>query len=341
MSTYKNKTKENKRIRRGGRFAVLFWVVVLAAMMTAPIHAAKPDLPKILKGTAAYCEKLGSRAFHFLCREQIDETCEKAYDFPFNRRGLKDFFEKNKSAVAEDLGGSKNWYDRQIAEMRKNRAKRNYNPKKYSRKNIYVNEYRILKDGGRIKEQRLVIQQNGEKVSVTEPKLQTILYSYRNTLMPIYLFARQNQEHYRYKLVKKTRAMNRAAYEIQVTAKKGKKNQRKLAVAWIDADDFSVLKLKVFPAAFHGYDYLLGKPTGWFDVKINDLHYFGYQKDGLRFPTRTEIYLSYKEEADVGIEKVKHGAIVLNTISTIYTYGDYLFYRTTPSEPVFKKEYKQ
>jgi hypothetical protein len=184
------------------------------------------------------------------------------------------------------------------------------------------------------------------------PGLQTIVYSYKNTLYPIYLFAREHQGKYRYRIIKQTETMNRKAWLIEVKTRKGNEIQLKkgekssaspgtLAKAWVDTDDFSLLKLEVFPEAFRGFDYLLRKLPGKFDIKINDVHFFGFQKNGIRFPSKTEIHLSYKEEPDIGIDGIKYGAIVLNNITTIYTYKDYLFYRAKPSEPVFKKKYNE
>jgi hypothetical protein len=308
-------------------------------------------LTEILNGTAAYCEKLKKEVFHFLCREQIIETCEKAYDFPFERRGLKDFFERNKSSEAEEYAASKSKMDRLYENMRKRKIQARYKLQKHQQKNIFVNEYRILKDGNSLKEQRTVTQLNGKKVTMRNPGLQTIVYSYKNTLYPIYLFAREHQGKYRYRIIKQTETMNRKAWLMEVKTKKGneiklKKGEKStaspgtLAKAWVDADDFSLLKLEVFPEAFRGFDYLLKSLPGKFDIKINDVHFFGFQKNGIRFPSKTEIHLSYKEEPDIGMHGIRYGAIVLNNITTIYTYKDYLFYRARPSEPVFKKRIK-
>jgi hypothetical protein len=352
---------QNKKQGYGMLFVLLLCAFSLCASMggatgepgTPGSVSGRADktLPEILNGTAAYCEKLKKEVFHFLCREQIIETCEKAYDFPFERRGLKDFFERNKSSEVEEWAASKSKMERLYDRISKAKIQARYKLKKHQQKNIFLNEYRILKDGNSLKEQRTVIELNGKKVTRRQPVLRTVVYSYKNTLYPIYLFAREHQGRYRYKLVKQTETMNRKAWLIEVKSKKGNEIKLKkkgkssaapgiLAKAWVDADDFSLLKLEVFPEAFRGFDYLLGKLSGKFDIKINDVHFFGFQKNGIRFPSKTEIHLSYKEEPEIGFNGIKHGAVILNNITTIYTYKDYLFYRAKPSEPVFKKRIK-
>ena len=327
---------------------ILIFCLLLPFWGQATSGGADKGLPEILNGTAAYCEKLKAEAFHFLCREQIIEICEKAYDFPFDRRGLKDFLERNVPTDPEQYGASKSKMDRLYEEIRKGKIQNKYKTQQHQQRNILVNEYRILKDEKGVEEQRTLIELNGKKPAAKDPALQTIVYSYKNTLYPIYLFAREHQGKYRYRLVKQTETMNRKAWLLEVHSKKGnelklEKGEKSgtvlgmLAKAWVDAEDFSLLKLEVFPEAFRGFDYLLRKLSGKFDIKINDVHLFGYQKNGIRFPSKTEIHLSYKEEPDIGIEGVKHGAIMLNNITTIYIYKDYLFYRAKPSEPVFKK----
>lgn len=324
-------------------FLILGLTLFVWAQKPSKMSTNEKTLSEILDGTARYCEKLKQQVFHFICSEQIFENCEKAYDFPVERQGLKNFFEKNNPERPIENWDSKSKMDRKIDQMKKNQIKANYNYKKHAKVSTFLNEYRIVKDGSRVKEDRTVIRRNGKNVSLKNPGLQTIVYSYKNTLSPIYLFAREHQGSYQYKLLGKQTAMDRDAYAVEVKLKNANKNKGKLAWAWVDAEDFSILKLKVFPPAFQGYEYLLKKaPKGSgekFDVKVNDLHYFGYQKNGLRFPTKTEINLSYKEEPKIGIAGVKHGAVLLTHLTTVYSYKNYRFFRVTVSEPVFKMEY--
>lgn len=328
-----------KYTKRSGLTLTLILLFGLSLLAGTP----GKKLPEILNGTAQYCEKLKTKVFHFLCREEIVETCEKAFDFPNNRQGLKDFLERNKPTHPTDELDSNSKMGRIFDRMRKNNITANYNYKKHEQKNIYVNEYRILKDGNQISEDRTVIRLNGKNVRMENPGLLTYIYSYQNTLSPIYLFARENQDKYRYKLLKTDETMNRKAYVIEVSAKeKSKSKQGKMAVAWVDTDDFSILKLDVLPGAFKGYDYLL--KTGEIkklDVKINDVHYFGIQKNGLRFPSKTEIRLSYKQEPPKGLYGAKHGAVLVTNMTTNYSYDNYLFYKIKVGEPVFKSVYKE
>jgi hypothetical protein len=110
--------------------------------------------------------------------------------------------------------------------------------------------------------------------------------------------------------------------------------------AWVDAKDFSILKFNVFPGAFSGADYLLTSNVHEkYNVKISDTHYFGKVKEGIRYPSKTEIYISYNEAPKKLVtttnRELSHGARIYTKLSTVYFYKDYIFYTVSVQNPVF------
>ncbi len=349
--------KKNGLIYENGRFVICRYLIcrylVLLVLFFGlgfgfglDLSADTGELSIVMDGVGLYCRKLNREAYHFMCRERIGEVCEKSYDFPHDRRGLKDFFEKNQVNRPIEEADSKTRNSQLIDQMRKRRRDANYRVKKYVKRMTLVNEYRIIKGPRGIEEQRVPVKCNGKKVTGAAPVLQSIIYSYRNSLFPVLLFSEANRARYRYILSGRKRVLKRWAYVIDVRLRDVKGDVKgdvdRAAVAWVDCEDYSVLKIRVYPGAFRGYAYLLkGGVPGKYDVKVNDTHYFGHVTNGLRFPSKTEIFLSYKEEPRMGIDTVKHGGIILPTISTVYRYDDYVFFRVKSVDPVFKEVKKE
>lgn len=302
-------------------------------------EASAGDLERVLQRTADYCEKLKKKVFHFYCEEKIVETVAKSLRYPEERRALKRFLE----------GYRANQEPSRYEAVRNQRQQREVwlnSEKRIEGKNIYLYDYQIIKEGDRIEEQRTLLKLNGKKITGDIPVLQTLIYSYQNAISPVYLFAREHQDQYDFEILRKEKMMKRDAYVIEVRQKnsqRGVDDEGLLAVAWVDDLDFSIIKFSVYPRAFHGYHYLLRKDKrrrG--DIQINDVHVFGEIKNGVRFPTRTEINVSFTEDPPEFIENRHttpakiHGARILTRISTLYQYKKYKFFTVDVDNPVFK-----
>jgi hypothetical protein len=325
-------------------FIILLFLNI-SLLTSHPQISKENKLSKILAGTAGYCEELKKKVLHFFCEEKIVESYEQIFFYPLESRDLKNFLEGNKLASSDPDFNPGSKMDRIYENISKGQMASKYRSKKRQQKNSFLHEYQIVKLDEKIEEKRNLIQINGKNVFKENPGLQTILYSFKNTLAPIFLFSGKNQLYYRYKLVKKARVFDRDAYVIAVRSNKkdrkkpdAVKGSGKLVEAWIDPEDYSILKLRVFHEAFRGYDYLINTDNPKkFDIKLNDVHYFGFRKGSLRFPSKTEINLSYIEKPPQKTSGAKYGAVLLTNLSTVYTYQNYTFFKIKVGEPIFKK----
>jgi len=272
------------------------------------------ELTTILFKTGQYCEKLKKIIFHFYCHERVTEVIDRSFQFPADRQDMKDFFEEGNRRSTSS-------YFRQ----------RNYDPKKRSTKNTYIYDYQIIKDSDRIKEQRILINENGKKRRQVNPAMKTVLYSFKNVITPIMLLAQENQNKYSYNLEDEKRIMGQDAYIISVISKTG----IKLATVWVDKEDYSILKFDVFPQAIKGYDRLLrinrNKMT---NLVIKDSHVFGHLHKGIRYPSKTDITISFNTQSpgktnvtDSGyIRSSSFGKEVHIKINTVIRYKKYKFF---------------
>ncbi|MCP5047394.1 MAG: hypothetical protein GY940_09505, partial [bacterium] len=169
---------------------------------------------------------------------------------------------------------------------------------------------------------------------------QSIIYSYENAIFPVYLFSKRSRGKFRYKLLGKSPvpSMGRNAYVIEVRSASAQSEV--LTVAWVDDRDFSILKFQVYPSAFQGYNHIINSGTGDLtDVSIDDVHYFGVQNGGLRFPSKTDILLKFTHKT--GKQYDLEGRLFyekeLNTqLHTTYSYDKYTFFNVSVDDPVFK-----
>jgi len=245
---FSTKSNEYNKMKK---LLLTIWVLLLPFQAISNVDAKKETLETILQKTAAYCKRLKTVAFRFVCYEKVVEIFDQEtryYSLVFR-----------------------------------------VSPKRKVIKNEYINDYGILKMGNQIKEHRKLIKHNGKNISPKNKDLQSVIYSYKGALSPIYLFSMENQSKFIYNLLGEKKVLGQPAFEIEVKYIKGDKKEP-VAIVWIDKLDFSVLKFKVLKNAFKGYELII-KTDNKQDkrIKLNDTHYFGYKRKGLRFPSKTEI----------------------------------------------------
>jgi hypothetical protein len=303
---------------------ILFSIICFPKSNTKEI--SQEELPKILEKTAHYCEKLKIAVFHFYCIEKVAETILGSPEYRGNKAGLKNFIDLSKKNTR--LSTFETWDN-----ITRWKAPTPFEPK--SKTNLYSYDYQIIKENNKIREQRLLKKANGKKVKTRTPHPQTILYSYKNAITPIYLLSKQNQNKFLYRLVENERIMGRKSHKISIHSKlKENSPDHPVSIVWVDAKDFTVLKAQIYPDAIKGYDKLLKldkfKISG---LKIHDMHTFGYLRKGIRYPTKTEIRLTYKKKAQ---QLLGYGGYIYKNIQTKVQYKKYTFFNVTVENVTFK-----
>jgi hypothetical protein len=215
------------------------------------------------------------------------------------------------------------------------------------KKKKYQSLYQIIKIGERIKEKRTLIRSRKNGSDSREMKIATKLYSYRGALTPILLLSAKNQKNYRYTYLKKEKVMRRWAHCLEVRLGAGARKDTLAAQIWIDRDDFSVLRFKVFPEAATGFDHIIAYAQQMgMKYNIKDVHEFGYLRHGIRFPTKTIISIELVQDEDVistqsGFLNYTPRRLAKRRIKTVFKYRNYLFFKVDVSRPVFKGFKKQ
>lgn len=292
------------------RVLLLFFIVLISSPEICP-----EKMEDILRNTAQYCEKLERAILHFYCVEKVTQVVQRLLtQYPEKKWGLKEFLEERRI-----------YYRRRI--------KKRWKPIK----NSYTFDYQIIKNASDIRERRILINENGKKTYQPDPPPKTVLYSFKNTLVPILLLSKQNQRYYTFSLEGEKTVLGRKSHVTIVRSKSRPEDENILAIVWIDSKDYSILKFEVFPGAIKGYNNLLRINKHMMsDIKIKDTHLFGYIRNGIRYPSKTEISLSFKMRAREKSEikgtfliDSSIGKFILYKISTAIRYKNYKFFNVT------------
>jgi TonB family protein len=263
--------------------------------------ALSPEMAAILQNCTEYCRKLANSALYFICEEKVNEDIYQlgsgGYSITTNADGTTTY----SPAIT----------------------------RRKPTKNSYVYDYQLIKKGENIEEKRTLLDENGQKQDLMSAPVKTQRFFSRKAVFgPVGFLGREWHEIYNYELLKRERVLGREAYVIKATPKipiEGKPNYGKL---WVDAKDYSILKIEVEAESLAGIEKIEeeAKSQGLKPI-FTTVHEFAVVKNGLRFPSRTVF-----EEKYTGLKNSFTGR---TQSKTEIIYGNYRFF-TVETEVVFK-----
>lgn len=255
--------------------------------MKGPEH--KRTLASLLKKSALYCQKLKKATFYFTCSEEVIDTHWYRGDL-----------------VREDFYR----YDYQIT--REENGKMNENRKMKPESEVFLALKK--KETGKA----------GDKETIL-----TNFFSSYPYLMPISMLAAENQAKYRYRLLDRKTSAGRTLYKVSVEPKEEGVmiKDSNYGVVWIDGQDGSVHKIELDPNSLGGLKQLtkLARQKRH-RLKVSDVHWYEVQREGIRFPSRTEINCSFLDWDQVKKmwDRLRSGA--LEEVGTVFEYNKYKFF---------------
>lgn len=273
-----------------------------AALSQDAAAGPNPDLAAILQKSSEYCRQLARSALYFICEEKIVETVSALRDAEVTVLG--NFTEGDSPMYTSSM---------------RRRAK----------KNSSLYDYQLIKKGDAVEEKRTLLEDNGKKPDPknAQPKAHRFL-SKKAVFGPVGFLAEEWHEVYNYELLKRERVFGRTAFVIKATPKvpiEGKPNYGRL---WVDAQDFSVLKIELEAESLAGFEKVQeeAKKQG-LKPEFTVVHEFAVVKNGLRFPSRTLFEEKY--------HTLKGGHAGRGEIKAEITYGNYKFF-TVETEVIYK-----
>jgi hypothetical protein len=160
---------------------------------------------------------------------------------------------------------------------------------------IYLYDYQFIRKNGGAKEKRNLLAVNGKKKNIRDSSLQAVMFRYENVLFgPIGLLSKSWQAYLNYQLVGEDTLNDAKAVVIDATSGPALSEPHCLGRIWIKEDDGSVLKI-VWDQKSLGNFQNIAEWAKAHDAepRITAFSEYGFEKNGLRFPSRNYTELAY------------------------------------------------
>jgi len=227
---------------------------------------SQPVLDEILKKCAEYCEKVEHSALFFVCQEKIKEIL-------YPGAGVTVYRTKGGT-------GASIWEQTREA---------------VEKMNVFVYDYQLMKKGEEIKESRTLVEENGQKRNEKNAPLKTRrFYSLKSVFGPVGLVGTNYQPLYEYSFIKEDKFAGRKAYVIEAIPKMKTQEVPNYGKLWVDQEDSSILKIEMAQESLAGFDdFQKESKKKRLVPKFTTTHYYGLEKNGIRFPSKTTFVEDY------------------------------------------------
>jgi protein TonB len=242
-------------------------------------RAPETELVRLLEGAAGYCEKLEQAALEFICRERIGET---HYNFASDPKwiGL--------------IVGS-----RETGEIISRTFFPQWDPQRTIRSD-YVCDYLYVRRGDRVEERRIVLEDDGRKMTDRNRLLEEKRFTALNpVLAAVELLGRGQQALFNYRVIGRSSLQRRDAAILEAIPKSGNSRGVEYAKVWVDSGNFQILRSEVQGVPIEGYDDVL-RDSIQFPVRpyLLTTHTYEFEKNGIRFPGQSIIRVEYPRRGE-------------------------------------------
>ena len=257
---------------------------------------AQVELEAVLKKCAEYSERLVNSVLFFVCKEKITEKISSRAAFTF---------------ISNDIQGRFRAYSS-------------------TAKSIFIYDYQLYRKGNDIKEQRILIEENGKKKHEENAQLKTRAFRHENIVLgPIGLLSSYWQTFHDYRILKEEKFKGDKTVILEAVLKPEYTFHHLSGKIWVRKSDFSILKIEWLQQSIKGYDLVeeTAKKLGA-EPRLTVIAEYGFEKSGIRFPSKyslDEVYI------------IKRGRRRHQKSKTVVLYKDYKFF-TVETEHAIKKD---
>ncbi|MCP4213122.1 MAG: hypothetical protein GY765_00630, partial [bacterium] len=188
--------------------------------------------------------------------------------------------------------------------------------RKAARENKLTYGYQLVRDKKDIREKRTLLDQNGWERAVENAPLMT-RFKYEKIVYGPLIFSRSAQGFYNYKIVNKRKWHGKDVLIIEVTPKPGKKQSLVNGRFWVDAQDYSLLRIETYQKSLKNFDKIRKMATSHHLMPyITIINEFDILKRGIRFPSKIYCEEAYKD---------KKGRLSVQSLANVI-FKDYRFF---------------
>jgi hypothetical protein len=187
---------------------------------------------------------------------------------------------------------------------------------RFFKRSTFVYDYQLIRKKNNIQEQRILLEECGEKKHEENAELKTRRFAHSYVIFgPIGLLAESQQKRHDYAIKKEEKYKGDKCYVIEVIPKPDTKIDGLFGKAWVRQDDWGIMKIEWNQQSMGNIEKIeedasrLGaKP------KITFSSEYGFEKNGIRFPSRYTVKEEYVRRTR---EKISETTVV---------YKDYKFF---------------
>lgn len=186
----------------------------------------------------------------------------------------------------------------------------------FFRENSYVYDYQLVRKNNTIKEQRVLIEENGEPKHEENAELKTKRFWHKYVIFgPIGLLGESQQQNHDYSVKKEEKFEGEKCFVIEVVPKFPSKARYLFGKAWVRQSDCSIMKVEWNQESMGNIDRIEkeGEKVGA-KPRITFVSEYAYEKNGIRFPSKYFVKEDYVRRTRNKVSE------------TIVVYKDYKFF---------------
>jgi TonB family protein len=269
-----------------------------------------PELPlsdtlrKILDSGAEYSEKLAASGLFYVCNEKINET---KWDCVVKESWLI-------------MGDRMNMKDNEVVI-----AKHKYPALEGKHRSAQLYDYQIINIEGKAEERRISIGENQKAARHREigPP-----YSIKPVFVPAWLLNRERHDTYAYTMQKEENIFGKKAVVVEIRPRSGVKGDIKRGKIWLEKSSLRILKAEIETSFMPGFEETNHECSEYhFRARFTTTHLYSFEKNGILFPTRSDVRIEYTGGSLQNQNALKLKASI--------TYGSYRFF-TGGTESAFQ-----
>jgi len=291
------------------------WFSLRAAQEPARGSTDPFQLALALKSGREYSRRLERAALDFVCREEVSELVDLSRDTP------KSIVKQNPTPAV--ISGERNAYDSPDIQF-------NTGLPNKQKKNTYLYDYQMARQGGAVKENRVLLEVNGKKAKDKKDLQDRLAFHYSDILLAsVKLLDEKYRDYYDYRIIGEEISAGEKCWIIDISPRltTGMYLGGRLRLRQKDG---AILRIDWNPATFGNYQAVLSRAAAYkASPRIVSYTEFGVEKSGLLFPS-TDL----TEEAYVSEDQK-----IFLRVRTQVSYKEYKFF-TVETETEFKKSPK-
>jgi hypothetical protein len=239
-----------------------------------PPASPNEELQQVLLKCTEYSLKLSESALDYVCHEKISEKCKKIEELEL---GLT-------LAGSPDLGPNELMQAEQKI-LRLGSVD----------KHVYLYDCQLIRKEGVVKEKLILMEKDGKSPKPDEfPQETKPLYALKPILVPIQIFGVEHRTKFSFRIADDDKINGKWAYVLEVSLRPGQTGNIRRGRIWVDKSDFRVVEAEIETDFLEGYEEIFEEcQRHYLRPHFRSTHYYEIDKNGLLFPSRSEIRVDY------------------------------------------------